>query len=68
METVHNFACVHQQEGSLKMKRQYDMCIVASTFGSRYLVWLYKFSPNKEGHLTKIETAMGGAIHCCGMS
>lgn len=41
VETVHNFACVHQQESSLRMKRWYDMCIVASTFGSGDLVWLH---------------------------
>ena len=33
LETVHNFARVHQQEGSLRMKRLYDMSIVASAFG-----------------------------------
>ena len=41
VETVHNFARVHQQEGSLRMKRRYDMRIVASTFGSGDLVWLH---------------------------
>ena len=41
VETVDNFARVHQQEGSLKMKRWYDMHIVASTFGSGDLVWLH---------------------------
>ena len=41
VETVHNFACVHQQEGSLRMKRRYDMRIVASAFGSGDLVWLH---------------------------
>ena len=41
METVHNFACVHQQEGSPRMKRRYDMRIVASAFGSGDLVWLH---------------------------
>ena len=30
VETVHNFVCVHQQDGSLKIKRRYDMRIVAS--------------------------------------
>ena len=42
VETVYNFARVHQQDGSLKIKRRYDMLIVASTFGSGDLVWLYK--------------------------
>ena len=41
VETVHNFARVHQQESSLRMKRWYDMRIVASTFGSGDLVWLH---------------------------
>ena len=41
VETAHNFARVHQQEGSLRMKRRYDMRIVASTFGSGDLVWLH---------------------------
>ena len=31
VETVYNFARVHQQEGSLKIKRRYVMRIVAST-------------------------------------
>ena len=52
VETVHNFACVHQQEGSLRMKRRYDMRIVASAFGSGDLA---SQSP-KKGHLTKTET------------
>ena len=41
VETVHNFVRVHQQEGSLRMKRWYDVRIVASTFGSGDLVWLH---------------------------
>ena len=41
METVHDFAHVHQQEGSLRMKRWYGMRIVASAFGSGDLVWLH---------------------------
>ena len=48
METVHNFACLHQQEGSLKMKRRYDMRIVASTFRSGNLVWLHNPQRNKD--------------------
>ncbi len=43
VETVHNFARVHQQEGSLGMKRRYDMCSVTTT-----LYLLYGFTiPNK---------------------
>ena len=48
VETVHNFARVHQQEGSLRMKRRYDMRIAASTFGSRDLVWLHNPQRKKD--------------------
>ena len=41
LETVHNFSRVHQQEGSLRMKKRYDMRIAASAFGSGDLVWLH---------------------------
>ena len=41
VETIHNFVRVHQQEGSVKIKRWYDMRIVASTFGSGNLAWLH---------------------------
>ena len=41
VQTVHNFARVHQQESSLRMKRRYNMRIVTSTFGSGELVWLH---------------------------
>ena len=41
MEIVDNSARVHQQEGSLRMKRRYNMHIVASAFGHGDLVWLH---------------------------
>ena len=47
VETVHNFALVHQQEGSLRMKSRYNMHIVAATFGSGDLVWLHNPQRNK---------------------
>lgn len=58
-ETVHNFARVHQQEGSLRMKRRYDMRSVATTFGSGDLVWLHN-PQRKRGILPKFSRPRKG--------
>ena len=60
VETVHNFALVHQQERSLRMKRRYDMRIVASTFGSGDLVWLHN-PQRKKGILPKLRRPWEGS-------
>ena len=59
METVHNFAGVNQQEASLRMKRQYDMRIVAPTLESGDLVSLHN-PQRKKGISPKLRRSWEG--------
>ena len=63
--TVHDFAQDHQQSGSQRMKRRYDICSEAFTFRKGGLMWLYnpqhkkgkspKLSPPWEGTYVVVE-------------
>ena len=68
VETVHNFACVHQQESSLRMKRRYDMHLPLK-------VWiLYGFTipkqrrasrQNRDGHRRSHTLLWNGLMMLC---
>ena len=57
--TVHNVTHVHQQGGSLRLKRRYDMRIVTSTFGSGDRVCLHN-PPGKKGVSAKLRQPWRG--------
>ena len=57
--TVHDFARDHQQAGSQRMKRRYDIRSKAFTFSKGELVWLYN-PQRKKGKSPKLSRPWEG--------